>query len=226
MRLLDPKELERSSIVAHRAMNRERRLAGRYGYEGELHLDLLEHLRVRSRRSQAAWTDWCCGTGRALVEAAVALAAGGESHRVRIEGVDLAGLFDANPHPEILALREQAIEAWQPDGPCALITCVHGLHYVGDKLSALAKAAASLAPDGLFVANLDLANIRHADGSSAARAAAAWLREQGFTWDSRRRLVRREGRLANVRLPRYLGADDTAGPNCTGELSVASHYEL
>ncbi len=37
-----------------------------------------------------------------------------------------------------------------------LITCVHGLHYAGDKLAVLTRAVDWLTPGGLFAADLDL----------------------------------------------------------------------
>jgi trans-aconitate methyltransferase len=45
---------------------------------------------------------------------------------------------------------------WEPGQACDLITCVHGLHYGGDKLAVLTRAASWLAPTGLLAADLDL----------------------------------------------------------------------
>ena len=104
-------------------------------------------------------------------------------------------------------------------------TCVHGLHYVGDKLGALARIASWLGEDGLFVANFDARSVRGADGTPAGRRLTAELRRQGFGYDTaRRRIMRRGG--GRIRLPyRYLGADDRAGPNYTGQPAVDSFYE-
>ena len=52
---------------------------------------------------------------------------------------------------ECLRLVEASLSAWRPDRSFDLITCVHGLHYVGDKLGLVARAASWLAEDGLFV---------------------------------------------------------------------------
>ena len=113
-----------------------------------------------------------------------------------------------------------------PDRPFDLITCVHGLHYVGDKLGLIARAASWLAEDGLFVASLDLHNLKFADGKPAGRRMAADLRRAGLEYDRRRRLVVCRGRKV-VELPyRYLGADDRAGPNYTGQPAVDSYYEV
>jgi hypothetical protein len=54
----------------------------------------------------------------------------------------------------------------------------------------------------------------------------AALRRVGFEYDARRRLIRLEGRRT-VALPFvYLGGDDQAGPNHTGQPAVHSHYRV
>lgn len=58
-----------------------------------------------------------------------------------------------------------------------LITCVHGLHYIGDKLAVLTRIASWLTDDGQFSADLDLDSIRLADGRPAGRKLAAALRD-------------------------------------------------
>ena len=65
---------------------------------------------------------------------------------------------------------------WRPDRCFDLNTCVHGLHYVGDKLALIARATSWLVGEGLFVANLDLANVKLSDGGVAARWVAGDLR--------------------------------------------------
>jgi YD repeat-containing protein len=99
---------------------------------------------------------------------------------------------------------------------------VHGLHYVGDKLGVLARAASWLAGDGLLIASFDARSVRIVDGT--AGRVTAELRRHGFTYDaSRRRVSLRGGR--EVRFPfGYLGADDQAGPNYTGQPAVDSYY--
>ena len=142
-------------------------------------------------------------------------------------GVDLVGMFH-RPEPGLSCLRlvEASLRTWRPDRSFDLITCVHGLHYVGDKLGLIARAASWLAEDGLFVASLDLHNLKFADGREAGRKVTSDLRRSGLEYDRRRRLVVCRGRKA-VDLPyRYLGADDRAGPNYTGQPAVDSYYEM
>lgn len=224
MRLLNSEELESSSTVANRNMNRERRLTGSNGYVRELGLDIVKWLCGFSGRT--CWADLCCGTGRAVIEAAGIMQLSGEIERFAFEGIDLAGLFDSNPLPHMVALREAAIETWEPAGSYALVTCVHGLHYVGNKINVIAKAVASLSPEGLFMANLDLSNFRYPDGRVAGRLVASHLREAGIIYDARRRLVRCRGPRRLSTGLRYLGADDNAGPNYTGQPAVNSYYDV
>jgi hypothetical protein len=51
------------------------------------------------------------------------------------------------------------------------------------------------------------------------------LRAAGFTYDSRTRRIRRAGPFSGTLPFRYLGADDRAGPNYTGQPAVSSSYE-
>ncbi|MET9627611.1 hypothetical protein ABZX92_09115 [Lentzea sp. NPDC006480] len=52
------------------------------------------------------------------------------------------------------------------------------------------------------------------------------MRDAGFTYDNRNRRVGYTGE-GRPRLPfTCLGADDRAGPNCTGRPAVHSCYEL
>jgi SAM-dependent methyltransferase len=224
MQFLTPQELEFSPVVANCTMNRERQLMGVNSYERELGLDILSWL--RGFPPPICWADLCCGTGRALVDAAIELERTQELGNVHIEGIDLVGAFMQNPLPDVLALRKSGIEGWEPTDPYALVTCVHGLHYVGDKLAAIAKAVTKLQADGLFVANLDLKSFRYADGRSAGRSIAAQLRKCGFSYDTRQRLLRCSGPRTVDFGWRYLGANAEAGANYTGQAAVDSYYEL
>lgn len=212
--LVSDAELERSAVVANREMNRTRGLSGRDGYQATLGVDLAALLGNGPKR----WLDLCCGSGRALVEAAAVL--GGSAD---LTGVDLADQFAA-PIPAHVRLITASITTWQPTDKFDLITCVHGLHYIGDKLTVLAKAASWLTADGLFVADFEAASIRRPDGTPFGRRLTKALRENGFDYDSRRHQIRRHGHGV-ARLPfDYLGADRNAGPNYTGQPAVHSYY--
>ncbi|HEX3961983.1 MAG TPA: methyltransferase domain-containing protein [Trebonia sp.] len=223
-RLLGDAALHASSVVANNAMNRERQLAGVNSYQRELGFSPLDFLAATVAASgTGSWLDLCCGTGRALIQAAATLADDGLARRTMLVGVDLVDAFAATPASlSNLRLVCSPVDAWTPDRDFGLITCVHGLHYVGDKLTALTCAARWLAPSGRLIADLDLNEIIVPRGP---RALARVLRTAGFSYDSRRRRISRVGPL-DASLPyRYLGADDQAGPGYTGQPSVASYYE-
>jgi hypothetical protein len=167
-----------------------------------------------------------------LIQAVERLRTAGIADRVRLVGVDLVEYFDPSPSTPALELVVASVTTWSPpllgaDGLAGfdLVTCVQGLHYVGDKLGVVARAASWLTDTGLLVADLDLTSVRLGDGRPAGRVLAAALRSAGFSYDTRRRRVTCAGRRI-VTLPyTYLGADDRWGPNYTGQPAVASYYD-
>ena len=207
-------DLERSDVVANCPMNRQRTLHGSNGYDRDLGLDVWACLRARPH---PRWLDLCCGTGGALRAAADRLCA--QAAPADLVGVDLVG--DAPPHPGVRWV-EANVERWDPEERFDLITCVHGLHYVGDRLGLIARACAWLTPDGVFCANFDAGAVQLQGGS--ARQVARWLREGGVDYDARRKRLRCEG-PRTLRVPwDYVGADDTVGPNYTGQPGVIAVY--
>lgn len=214
MILLDDSSLTRSSVVANSTMNRERGLSGANSYAKDLGFAPLAWLEAWR---PARWLDLCCGSGRALIEAAGLCIGQG----IEIAGVDLVGLFadggDDFPH---LRLIESPVGESNLAGPFELITCVHGLHYLGDKLGTLAQYAALLSETGRLVGHLDLVNIQGVE----RRKLLALLRKHGWCYDTRRHLI--EGTVQSQPLPlRYLGAQDHDAPNFTGQPGVNSFYE-
>lgn len=222
MKLIDDELLANSSVVANCCMNRERGLSGTNGYDKELRIDQLDLLRTcESSHENVKWLDLCCGTGKALIEAAAILDS--ENSAVGIVGVDLAGLFLPSKS-ERLQLIQASLTDWQPKGTFDLITCVHGLHYIGDKLDLLSRARAWLKPQGRFVANLDVNNLK-LKGSESQRPIVAALRRAGFDYSSRHNLLQCEGLQEDCFPFEYLGADDQAGANYTGQSAVDSYYQ-
>lgn len=215
--LLPDHRLELTSVVANSTMNRERGLTGANSYARELGFDPAGHL--LSHAPEPRWLDLCSGEGLALREAAGRLPA-----TARLTGVDLVGPLAVAPPPPTVELVTASVTVWEPAAPFDLITCVHGLHYIGDRLGLLTRAAGWLRPGGLLVAHLDPAAIRWADGGPAGRFALAALRAGGFAYSARHHRLTLTGPRA-VRLPlRYVGADPDAGPNYTGQPGVAAHY--
>jgi hypothetical protein len=83
-----------------------------------------------------------------------------------------------------------------------------------------------LVEERLFVGSLDLRNLEVVHVPQPARRHASDLRRPGLEYDRSRRIVACR-RRAKLRLPyRYLGADDQAGPNYTGQPTVDSYYEV
>jgi SAM-dependent methyltransferase len=228
MNLLDDETLERSAVVANCRMNRERVLVGSNGYDKELGINPLDFLRERVTSGRpVAWLDLCCGTGKALIEAARIVREEGLESRIEIVGVDLVGMFPT-PEPGLngLCLVERSLRTWRPECRFDLITCVHGLHYLGDKLGLIARAASWLVDDGLFLANLSLENVKLANDSKSGRKLMTEIRNTGLEFNPRRRLITCRGRKDLNLSYRYLGANDQAGPNYTGQAAVDSHYEM
>ncbi|WP_007512549.1 methyltransferase domain-containing protein [Pseudofrankia saprophytica] len=230
--LLNEDALTASSVVANRAMNRERQLTGVNSYERELGFRPLDWLRARltgddrrTEKTRVAWLDLCCGTGRALLQAADALRTEGLGDVTRLVGIDLVDAFTPRPPGGNVELVTASVVSWQPSGRFDLITCVHGLHYVGDKLAVLTRAVDALTETGLFIADFDAASIRRPDGQPMGRGLTTALRAAGLSYDARRHRLACHGRR-EILLPfRYLGADDHAGPNYTHQPAVHSYYQ-
>lgn len=228
MRLLPDHLLESSDIVANCRMNRERILTGTNSYTHDLKFNPLELLleRIESQGS-ASWLDLCCGTGNALVEAAQALKSNGLHSQLSIMGVDLVGMFNPTardlPH---LQLIEASLNNWQPDRKFDLITCVHGLHYIGDKLSLISRATNWLNHFGLFAAHLDLNNIQLENDPAPRKRILTEFRSHSLKYAPRRHLLTFHGPGSATFNWTYLGANDAAGPNVTGQPAVNSHYRI
>ncbi len=225
--LVDHETLEWTAVVANCAMNRERVLDGANGYDREIGIKPLVVLQARldSGSADAAWLDLCCGSGRALGEAARRLQITNQRARIALHGVDLVGMFTPVSAEMPPRLEQASLHDWQAERCYDLITCIHGLHYVGDKLDLIARAAGWLTEAGLFVAHIDLGNI-HIEGVSGRRWVPRMLRHHGLEYDSRRRLVRCVcPRTLHWNLE-YLGADPTTGPNYTGQPAVDAYYRL
>lgn len=225
MSFLDDKSLEKSDIVANSRMNRERRAVGVNSYENDLGLNVIEYLDQRLReRGSAAWLDLCCGRGRALIDTAVHFRDQPSSKPVLV-GVDLVNMFDdVPPDLDFLRFDVASLHEWNANRSFDLVTCVHGLHYVGDKLGLIAGVLSWLSEGGVFVANLDVASIRDENGSPLGREVSGGLRKSGINYDSRKRLVSCAGRRVLSLDFDYVGANDAAGPNYTGQEAVDSHY--
>ena len=225
-KLLNNSLLEKSSIIANSTMNRQRKCFGGNSYQKELSLDILGFLKNRLQSNeQIKWLDICCGEGNALIEAAGNLSE--YSENLQITGIDLAGMFQPlSSEINSLRLIETSFENFNSETEFDLITCVHGLHYIGDKLGFLQRVVSMLKADGVFLANLDLDNIKIKDDKSANRIIAKELRKNGFEFNSKKHIVKSGGKNKIEFDFEYLGADDSAGANYTGQAVVNSYYRF
>lgn len=234
--LLSSVELERSTVVANNRMNRERLLWGLNSYQKELgrtremqSIDFREFLSSRAQSgSPVRWMDLCCGSGNALIQAALAFRESGLSAAFRLEGLDLAGMFSQIPDSvqAIVHLQTGSVAGWEPIDAYDLITCIHGLHYVGDKLGLLQKALGYLKPGGRMILNQDPNNLKDVDGKPLVSWWRSECRRNGWKYMARRHMLHVVGRHVWPTTWTFLGADDQAGPNYSGQPAVDSYYQL
>ena len=225
MALLKLEELEQSAIVANCNMNRERDLAGSNGYETDLRLNPLEFLTEQANDANITWLDLCCGSSKALIQAATVVQE--KKLSIKIIGVDLVNMFLPFDKTKLnLELIAASLSNWSPDAKFDLITCVHGLHYVGDKVDLLLRARSWLKPGGKLIANLDPNNLK-CDQQTGRDNPLKWLRENGFDYSAKQHLIMCNASDSTASPPfDFVGADDQAGPNYTGQPAVNSHYRF
>ena len=224
--MLTQPQLEASETVANAAMNRSRGLLGVNSYQRELRLDIVAWLKERHAAGPGPkWLDLCCGEGRALEEAAETLARlQGLRPEEQIVGVDLI-----EPRIRSAGFRfiRASVHAWEPEDQVDrfdLITCVHGLHYIGDRLGLIERIATWLRPGGLFLANFDATDIRNAEGAPLTRRLGSLFRHNGLEYNRRQHQIRLDGPRGIDFGLRFLGAKDDVGPNYTGQDGVWSVY--
>ena len=226
--MLRADELLSSPVVANATMNRGRGMSGVNSYERDLRFSLMDFLAERVReRGKALWYDACCGEGRALVEAGTRFAAAEWGRQVQIVGVDLVGMFTPEQVPNC-TLTAANVAAFTLEEPADLITCVHGLHYLGDKLGFLRHAHAMLAPGGLLLAHLDPDNLRaFGAGASIWRQAVRHAAKGGVAVDFKGHVLR----IARTEAPlnfglTFQGATVSEQPNYTGITVIDSWYTV
>ncbi|WP_417380012.1 class I SAM-dependent methyltransferase [Gimesia sp.] len=224
--LLTNSELEWSDVAANCRMNREREITGTNSYTADLKLNPLDFLMARvETHSNVRWLDLCCGSGRALIQADQYFRA--QQQSIQIRGIDLVDLFQpVIDTTATLQLETASLHDWTTILKYDLITCVHGLHYVGDKLQLIAEAASWLKADGTLIAHLDLHNLQSSSCNWSAREKREFLQRSHLEYNTLRHILTCRGHQ-KLHFPcRYLGASDQAGPNFTGQPAVNSVYEL
>ncbi|MBW4602291.1 MAG: class I SAM-dependent methyltransferase [Calothrix sp. FI2-JRJ7] len=224
--LLTDAQLEASEVVANCLMNRQRQLTGSNSYVKELGFNPLSFITTRIQNQKSvAWLDICCGTGRALIHAAESLYKLELTSQTSLVGVDIVSQFYPYP-PELinLELLNKSIHTFTSSRKFDLITCVHGLHYLGDKLKVLEHAASWLNNNGLLIAHLDLANLWIVESDKLKPMSQKLLSNAGLKYNNRKKLCKIENSQELMFELEYLGADDCAGANYTGQPAVNSFY--
>jgi trans-aconitate methyltransferase len=223
-KLLSEKELIWSAVVANSTMNRARNASGLNSYEKEFGFQPEQFLQQHiAQFGFVKWLDLCCGEGKALVQSALYLADNNLQQHAQLKGIDLIDGFQ--PVPDSVSCLQWEVKSlidWEPKDKYDLITCVHGLHYVGDRLLVLKKALQSLTEHGMLIVNIDLRNIR----VSSDKYLKEKLKQEGITYNAQRRILKCIGPREIEWGLQYKGADDKAGPNYTGQEAVDAYYSI
>ena len=101
---------------------------------------------------------------------------------------------------------------------------MHGLHYIGDKLAVIQKCMGVLKKDGLFIANIDLDNIKNTNGDSLKKDLLKLFKTTRVDYNSKTKILSGRGNTTIDFKFKYLGANDKIGKNYTGQEVVDSHY--
>ncbi len=216
-----------SPTVVNSRMNRSRNASGVNSYEKEFGFRPEDFLMsVMQSRGSASWLDLCCGHGKALLQVKHYFDKQHLGDRLHLKGIDLVDTFDSyDKNAPGLTFEVNSLITWEPDTSYDLITCVHGLHYVGDKVFVIEKAAKALSATGLFIANLDDQHIV-VEGVQSKSYLKKMFAQHGFEFNPRRKILKRVG-VRDIHFGlQYQGADDEVGPNYTGQEAVASYYML
>jgi ubiquinone/menaquinone biosynthesis C-methylase UbiE len=227
MQLLPEDKLVWSPIVANSGMNRERNSSGINSYEKEFHFKPEIFLESKIKESgQSSWLDLCCGQGNALLQTAIYLYGHGLQPNIKLKGIDLLNSFQViDKNINCIDFESKSVVDWIPDQKYDLITCSHGIHYIGDKLKVIETAIGALNPHGIFIANLDLANIIITETNSNLFLKNLFKKTQ-IQYNNRSKIIKRVG-FADIQFGLlYKGADDKGGANYTGQDAVTSYYSV
>ncbi len=208
-------------------MNRERNSSGVNSYEQEFKFKPEEYLASKIKEfGQASWLDICCGYGNALIQTAKYFDKFGQQNAIKLKGIDLVDTFPIiDKNITCVEFKSESIIDWIPDQTYDLITCSHGLHYLGDKLKVIEVSLNTLTTSGLFIANLDLNNIV-IKGTNSNAHLKYLFNKYGVIYNQKTKILKQNG-VVSIRFNlKYLGADDEHGPNYTGQDSVTSYYTL
>ena len=112
-----------------------------------------------------------------------------------------------------------SVHVWEPNERVDrfdLITCVHGLHYIGVRLGLIERIATWLRPGGLFLANFDTTDIRDPQGAPLTHRLGTLFRRNGLVYNRRQHLIRLDGPRGIDFGLQFLGAKDDVGARLHG----------
>ncbi len=227
MNLLNNQNLESSPVVANNRMNRERNAVGINSYEKDIYLSPVEFInKIFKTQSTFAWLDICCGRGKALIQTAQYASKHFPAKQISFTGIDLIDMFDPIPEEcNSITMYARSFFNFESEQKYDFITCVHGLHYMGDKLEAIRKASSMLNDEGLFIANFDTKCIRSIEIDNIQQKLSTWFKSGNIEYNSKKHFITVKGSRALTVPFRFVGADDKAGPNYTGQEAVDSYYK-
>jgi len=161
MQLLSEEKLRWSPIVANSRMNRKRKSSGINSYEKEFKFKPEIYLESTIQElGHASWLDLCCGEGNALIQTGNYFYQKNLHENIILHGIDLLDEFRTfDSRLDCITLKSKSVVDFKTDHTYDLITCCHGIHYVGDKLNVIQTAIRCLSANGMFIANLDTNNI-------------------------------------------------------------------
>lgn len=227
MKYLSKEELESSDIVANCNMNRERKAFGSNSYSKDLQFDILDYvLSCLKEKQEFLWLDICCGQGNALIQIAEELVSQNlDTDLIDLTGIDLIPFFyKSNIDYSFLNFLNMSIFNYNTDKKFDLISCVHGMHYMGDKLKLIEMTASMLKESGLFIANFDTHDMVDEQGKSLSRPINKFLKDCGLHYNSKNKIIINRGIQNIVSSFTFLGANDKSIVNYTGQKTVQSVY--
>lgn len=225
-KLLNEEALEWSTIVANNRMNRERGAIGINSYEKEIKINPVNFIKERVNQNDIQWTDLCCGRGKALIQVSDHFKKKPLAKKLMLTGIDLVDYFEEHEATDNLFLKKMNLTRWKPQHKNDLVTVVHGLHYIGDKLALIIKSILSLKENGLFIGNLDLNNIEIEGSKKSKSLLLDFFKQNKIDYNQRTKIISATWVNEITHNFQYLGADDKAGPNYTGQEAVKSIYCL
>jgi SAM-dependent methyltransferase len=224
--LLSEAELEWSDVVANNSMNRERKATGVNSYEKDLKLNPLTFILNRKNQEIIQWLDLCCGKGNALIEVAKSFKNTDFEAKTHLKGIDLVDYFSDKKGLNNLDFEALNLSTWLPIIRFDLITIVHGLHYVGDKIGLIIKAASALKEDGVLMANMDVKNIKITNSEPSEKVMKSFFKKVNIEYNDKTKMIKIVGAKTIEKPFSYVGADDSVGTNYTGQRVVDSVYEM